>query len=168
MTSGENQPEVSHKAGNETGKEIEWQRWSLAENGKAGWLRAGGVLLLVALIVLVLLLSLTLATALVLSAALMLALLPYFLPRQYRVSESGIVSVRGIYSDRHDWTEFRAYRAVEGGFWLLAVNPLEQPVLRRAPLKVRDLFLPTPVDLAAGEELEAIIAARLQKEIYVK
>ncbi len=140
---------------------LKWQRWPLREDGQRAWLRAGAVVLLLGLIGGVLLVSLPTATALVLGVPVALALLPYFLPRQYRVSDEGLVVVRGFWNDRREWQEFRAYLPVAGGYWLLPAPASTRPRLNRA-LGWRAFYLPRPLETPTALALESQLAQRLQ------
>src|SRR4051812_1085966 len=97
-----------------TGLPLEWQRWPLREDGQAGLLRAGGVVLLILLVGVVLLVSLPTTTAIVLGVPVVLAFLPYFLPRRYRLSNEGLAVIRGFWNDRREWTEFQTYQPGAG------------------------------------------------------
>lgn len=133
---------------------LEWQRWPLRENPQAG-LRIAGVGLLVLLIEAALILSLPPLTALALGLLLAMALLPYFLPRQYKVSGEGLVVVRGFFNDRRTWAEFQTYRIGQDGYWLLP-DPGGKP----NGLKPGAFYLARPADPQVAQALEVVLASR--------
>jgi hypothetical protein len=140
--------------------QLEWQRWPLREDGRVGWFRAGGVIFLLLLIEAILLLSLPTMTAIVLGIPLALALLPYFLPRRYQLSDKGLVILRGFWNDHREWHEFRTYQPVTDGYWLLP-DPT-QPAKLRGILSNRAFYLSRPLDPQLAQTLEHELAARLK------
>src|SRR5438045_4467856 len=133
--------------------DFRWERWSLREEGRAAWTRAGAVALLVLGVSVVLLVSLPPATAFVLTLLVAMALVPYFLPRHYRVSEAGLVQTRGFWNARRDWTEFGSFQAGPGGYWLLPAPALTDQV-GKFRLKPPPFFLPAPLEPANARTLE--------------
>ncbi len=143
------------------GSILEWQRWPLAEDGPKGWLKAGAVLLLVVIIGAVLLVSLPPTVALGLGVLVGLALLPYFLPRRYLVSEHGVVMNRGFWNDRREWADFRGYSRASDGYWLLPESSTPRPLGLIRAGRVREFYLARPLDPSTALALETALTAHL-------
>lgn len=138
---------------------LEWQRCALREDRQA-LARASIVALVVIVIEVVLLVSLPPVTALLLGFLLVGMLLPYFLPSQYRVSETGLVVVRGFFSDRREWAEFVSYTSLPEGY-LLRRSPAKIPARGLLASRLQDFYLPRPLETPLVGPLETLLAQRL-------
>ena len=135
---------------------LHWQRWLLKEDGPLAWGRAGLALLVLTATVIVLLVSLPPFAAVVLGLILVIAVLPYFWPRQYRVTQDFVLVNRGLLTDRHLWADFRGFEIAKDGYWLLPV--IGRPVLSRA--RLRPLYLPAPLDSQIARQLGEYLAEK--------
>lgn len=127
---------------------IEWQRWPLREQGREGWIKGSAALVVAGLAAMLAFISLPPVPASVLIFLLLITLLPYFLPRNYRVSAEAVVTMRSFLADRREWREFRSYRQVEQGYVL-------QPVADK-PARF-NLFLPRPLENSKAALLEKML-----------
>lgn len=131
---------------------IEWERWAVREQGREGWIKAGGALLISAIAATFAWLSLPPTAAAILIFLLLITVLPYFLPRSYRVSPDAVVVTRSFLADRREWREFRAFQRLEQGFLLLPAAD--------KPSRF-NLFLPLPLEAAKAQLLETTLNAKL-------
>lgn len=136
---------------------LHWQRWLLKEDGPLAWGRAGLALLVLTVTMIVLLVSLPPFAAIVLGLILVVAVLPYFWPRQYRVTQDFILVNRGLLTERHGWADFKGFQVAKDGYWLLPV--VGRPVLSRA--RPRPLYLPTPLDSQIARQLGECLVEKL-------
>jgi hypothetical protein len=134
--------------------ELEWQRWLLAESGRAGWLRGGAAIALIGLVAVVVSFSLPAFGAGILVFLLVFSCLPFFLPRRYRISDKSVIISRSFLTDRREWGEFRAFEIYEKGVLLLAADS--------KPARF-NLFLPYPLDASQKERLLEFLSQMLPK-----
>jgi hypothetical protein len=137
-----------------TFENLAWERWLLKEDPRR-LVKLGLSGLLGGLVGVILVVSLPLTAAVALGLALAVAVLPYLMPRRFRLTPQGLSISQGFYTTTRLWSDFEAYQAVKGGY-LLQIRPDARLKSNRpnqlAPAS-RELFLPLPLEPAKAAAL---------------
>jgi hypothetical protein len=139
---------------------LTWERWPLQEDPRR-LARLGLLGLLGGLVGAVLVASLPLTAAVALGMAMAVAVLPYLMPRRFRLTPEGLSIRQGFYTTRRVWADFEAFQPVKAGYlFQIRLDIKSKP--NRPNLLLPDttkLFLPFPLEPEKAVALEQALAS---------